>query len=97
MGCRRERIGLDVDGPIRAAGERLTDHLRRPGRPCRYDDHLAGVFFLETKRLLERIGIRLVQFEARVLIPDPGPGVVDPHLVFAGHDLFDANSYLHAD
>ena len=80
---------------IGAARESLTDHLRGPRRPGRAYDHFPALLFLEAERLLERVGVGLVQLEAGVVVPDPGLGVVDPQLPFTGDDLLDADSYFH--
>ena len=69
---RRQRVGLDVDGAIGAARQRLADHLRRARRPGRADDDLAAVLLLEPQRLFERVGVGLVELEAGVLVADPG-------------------------
>ena len=91
-----QRVGLDVDGAVGAARERLADDLRRraPGRR-EHDDHFPAVLLLQPQRLFERVGVGLVQLEAGVLIADPGLLVVDAHLPLARHDLLDADGDFH--
>ena len=61
-----------MNGAIGAARERFADHLRDARRPGRADDDFAAVLLLEPQRLFERVGVRLVQLEAGVLLADPG-------------------------
>ena len=68
---RGQRVGLDVDRAIGAAGERLTNHLRRARRAGGADHDLAAVLLLEPQRLLERVRVGLVQLEAGVGVADP--------------------------
>jgi hypothetical protein len=91
----RERIAFDVNRPIRAARQRFTNHLRRARRTGTADHDLAPLFLLEAKRFFQRVGVRFVQLEACVSIPNPRLLVVDPQLPLAGDDLLDANGYFH--
>ena len=68
---RGERVVLDVQRAIRAARERLADHLLHARRPGRADDHLAAVLLAQAQRLLERVGVGLVHLVADVLFADP--------------------------
>ena len=84
-----------MDGPVRAAGERLANHLRRTRWPGGYDHDFAAVLLLQAQRLFERVGVRLVQLEAGILIANPGLRLVDAQLPLAGDDLFDTDCYFH--
>jgi len=53
------------------------------------------VLFLEAQRFLERVGIGLVQLEARVGVANPGAAVGDAQLPLARHDLLDAHGDFH--
>ena len=92
----RQRVRFDVDRAVRAARQRLANHLRRTRRARREDHHFAAVLLLEPQRLFQRVGVRLVQLEAGVLIANPGLRLVDPKLPLPGDDLFDADGDLHA-
>jgi hypothetical protein len=92
---RRQRVGLDVDGAIGPARQRLAQHLRGARRAGRADDDLAAVLLLEAQRFFERVGVRLVQLEAGVLVADPRARVVDAQLPLAGDNLFDAHGDFH--
>ena len=92
----RQRVGLDVDGAVGAARQRLADHLRGPRRTGRADDDFPAVLLLQPQRLFERVGVRLVQLEAGVLVADPGLLIVDAQLPLARHDLLDTNSDFHS-
>src|SRR5215204_189101 len=84
-----------MDRAIGAAGERLANHLRG-ARGARTADHdLAALLLLEAQRFLERVGIRLVQFEAGVGVANPRLLIVDAQLPFTGDDLFYADGYFH--
>jgi hypothetical protein len=65
VGCR-QRVGLDMDGPVGSTSQRLANDLGRAGRARRADDDLPAVLFLETEGLFERVGVGLVQLEGRV-------------------------------
>ncbi len=95
VGCR-QRVGLDVDGAIGATGERFAQHLRGPSRAGRHDHHFPAVLLLQPQRLFERVGVRLVQFEAGVLVTDPGLPLVHAQLPLARDDLFDTDGDLHS-
>ena len=84
-------IAVDVNRAIGAARQRLAQHLRHARRAGRHDDHFPAVLLAQPQRLFERVGVRLVQLPARVLIANPGLRVVDADLPLAGDDLFDAD------
>ena len=84
-----------MDRAIGAARQRLANHLGRTRRPGAADHDLSAVLLLQPQRFLERVGVRLIQFEAGVGITNPGLLIVDAQLPLAGHDLFDAHGYLH--
>jgi len=86
-----------VNGSIGTPRQRFANHLRRSRRARRHDDDFAGVLLFQAQRLFERVGVRLVELEARVLIANPGLGVVDSKLPLPRHDLFDSNGYFHAE
>ena len=73
-----EAVGLDVDGAVGAARERLANHLRGARGPGRADHDLAAVLLLEAQRLFERVGVGLVQLEAGVLVANPRLRLVHP-------------------
>ena len=50
---------------------------------------------LSRKRLLKRIGVRLVHLEACVTIADPGFRFAHAQRPLPGHDLFDAHGDFH--
>src|SRR6185503_7622284 len=77
------------------ARQRLADDLRRPRRAGRADDHFPAVLLLQPQRLFQRVGVRLVQLEAGVLIADPGFLIVDAQLPLARHHLLHTDCYLH--
>src|SRR5690349_11196075 len=78
------------------AGQRLADHLSRPRRSSRHDNDFAGVLLFETKRLFERVGVRLVQLEAGILVADPALVLVNAKLPLSGDNLFDTDGDFHA-
>src|SRR4029450_7155046 len=84
-----------MDGAVGAAGERLTDDLSRTGRSGRAGDNLPPVLFLQPESLFERVGIRLVQLERGIVVPDPRFAVVHAQLPFTRNDLFYADGYFH--
>ena len=90
-------VVLDVNRAIGAARQRFAQHLGDPRRAGRADDDLAALLFLETQRLLERVGVRLVHLVAGVLVADPGAVVVQARLPVAGRDLFDADGDFHME
>ena len=77
----------------RASASRITCAAR--AGPAEHDHHFAGVLLLQPQRFLERVGVRLVQLEAGVLIANPGLRVVDAKLPLPGDDLFDADGDFH--
>ena len=91
----RERIILDMQRAIGAAGQGLANHLLHARRPGRADHHFAAVLLAKAQGLLERIGVGLVHFVADVLIADPGLVVVQARLPLAGRDLLDTDCDFH--
>ena len=93
---RRERVDSTwiARSAPRASASRM--HLRGARRTGGAHHDLAAVLLLEPQRLLERVGVRLVELEAGVVVADPGLRLVDAQLPLARHDLLDADGDLHA-
>ena len=91
----RERVALHVNAAIGAARQRFAQHLPHARRPRRADDDFSAVFFLEPQAFLERVRVRLVHLERRVLLPDPGLRLVQTRLPVAGGNLFETDSDFH--
>ena len=91
----REAFVVDMDGAVGAARERFADDLRHPRRACRADHDLAAMLLLQAQGLFERIGVRFVHFESRILLANPGFRIVEAGLPLPGGDLLDADSNLH--
>ena len=91
----RERIILDVQRAIGAAGQGFADHLLHARRPGRADHDFAAMLFAKAQGLLERIGVRLVHLVADVLVADPGLVVVQARLPLTGRDLLDTDCDFH--
>jgi hypothetical protein len=53
------------------------------------------MLLLEAQRLFERIRVRLVHLESRILLANPGFRIVEAGLPLPGGDLLDADSNLH--
>ena len=66
-----------MDGAVGALRQRLADGLGGAFRTGTKHDHLAAMLFFQEQRLFERIGVRLVDFEAEVLFVDPLAAVID--------------------
>ena len=92
---RAQGIGLDVDRPVRAAGERLTDHLLHARGAGRTDHDFSTVLLAQPQCLFERVGVRLVHLVADVLLANPRLVVLEARLPLAGGHLFDADGDLH--
>ena len=92
---RRERIILDMQRAIGAAGKGFANHLLDARRPGRADDDLAAMLFAKTQGLLERVGIRLVHLVADILVADPGLVVVQARLPLTSWDLLNTDGDFH--
>ena len=92
---RAERRVLDVDRAIRAARERLANHLLHARGPGRADHDLAAVLLAEPQALFERVGVGLVHLVRDVLLADPRLVVVQTRLPLARGHLFDTDGNLH--
>ena len=80
---------------IGAARERFAQHLGRACRTGGADDHLAAVRLAEAERLLERVGVGLVQLPARVLLTNGAAVLGQPRLPLARGNLLDADGNFH--
>src|SRR5262245_6456615 len=96
IGCHRgEAAVFDVDAPVRPAGQRLAQHLRRSRRSGRAHDDLSAVFLAKPEGLFERVCVGLVHFERGVLLANATPALVDARLPFARGNLLDADGDFH--
>src|SRR5207248_9407867 len=71
---------------------RLANRLRRPPRSRAQCDHFTAVLLLQLQSGFQRIGVRLVDFEAEVVFLNPGSRAVNAQQRVAGRGLLDRKS-----
>ncbi len=97
----RRRVGssqtivFNMDSAIRTSSKRLTEYLCASRWSGRAHDNLAAMLLTQAKRLLERVGIRLVHLEACILLTNSTTCVIDPRLPLARRNLLDADGDVH--
>jgi hypothetical protein len=84
-----------VHRAIGAARQRFAEHLAGASGARRARHHLSAVLLTQSKRLFERVRIRLVHLEAGVLLADPAPGVIHPRLPLLHGHLLDTDRDPH--
>ena len=92
-----ELIVEEMNGPVRSHGQTGPQNASRVLSANRYDDDFPAVLFLQPQPFLERVGVGLVELPRRVRVTHPGLVVIDAHLPFARHHLFDADCNLHKE
>ncbi len=84
-----------MDRAIGALGESLADGLRRALGTGAERDHFSAVLLLELQACFERVGVRLIDFEAEIVFLNPGAGAVDAERRIPGRSLLDRNNNFH--
>ncbi len=70
-----ELVVFEVDGAIRALGQRLAQHLLGARRAARDHDYFSLMLFPLAQGFFERVGIGLIDFIGNIFA-DPGTGFV---------------------
>jgi hypothetical protein len=85
----------NLNGPVRALGQRLTNRRSHALRPGADYNHLAAMLLFLLQRLFESVCIRLVHRVVQIGFFNPLTRGVDPHLRVPLWHLFDCDNNFH--